>query len=618
VSKLKRLNALPHRPVYQMHRYFARRPFSVFSALIKRFSREGDLILDPFCGGGVTLVEGLIQKRKVVGYDINPIATFVTRKQLEDVDLQKLEEIAGEVINEYNSKCSDLFATICRKCKHKVPVLWFENTSLCECKHCGDRKPISLLKKVGIGTWECGKCKNAFKFSVIKDTPFKIDQICYECVKCGTHITKPMTSDYKHSKLIEKKLISDQKKGLWLPNTAIPDCNMQRESALFKKKILFFRDFFSSRQLLGLGRLKKIIMTKPLYLREWLLFIFSSTLRYSNRMVTFNPAWRGNRPLEWSKPGFWMPPVFLESNVMVEFERRLRAVIKGKRDLYKQTGNLKTIEVPIQDILKTEKEGSYHVHCGSSTDISIGLEKIDLILTDPPYGSYVHYADLCNFWAVWFPELRMGKCIENSEEAVIARKRFPGAKNANDYQKLLEKCFSECARVLKKSGHFVLTFNNREPKAWFSLLIAARKAGFNIIENGIMYADGINTYKHTSQSRRKGSLHGDFILIFKQEKAKAFSKRKVKNITTKQALGKIERILKTNKQGLDSNDLFREFYTKNIREFVRTIDIAIQGGDESLNELLSDSSEVGIFDSHRQKTLLDKFNYKNGKWSYRN
>jgi len=37
--------AKPHTPVYKMHRYFARRPYSVFRELIKHYSNPGSIIL---------------------------------------------------------------------------------------------------------------------------------------------------------------------------------------------------------------------------------------------------------------------------------------------------------------------------------------------------------------------------------------------------------------------------------------------------------------------------------------------------------------------------------------------------------------------------------------------
>ena len=62
--------AAAHTPPYKIHKYFARRPHNVFEQLIENFSDENELVLDPFCGGGVTIYEGLRKGRKVIGCDI--------------------------------------------------------------------------------------------------------------------------------------------------------------------------------------------------------------------------------------------------------------------------------------------------------------------------------------------------------------------------------------------------------------------------------------------------------------------------------------------------------------------------------------------------------------------
>ena len=49
------IDSRPHTPVYKMHRYFARRPWNVMRALIEHYSKENDLVVDCFSGGGVTL-----------------------------------------------------------------------------------------------------------------------------------------------------------------------------------------------------------------------------------------------------------------------------------------------------------------------------------------------------------------------------------------------------------------------------------------------------------------------------------------------------------------------------------------------------------------------------------
>ena len=76
------VKSLAHTAPYKIHKYFARRPWNVFSEIIKSFSNENEIVLDPFCGGGVTLYEGLKLNRKVVGYDLNPLSVFVVNNMV--------------------------------------------------------------------------------------------------------------------------------------------------------------------------------------------------------------------------------------------------------------------------------------------------------------------------------------------------------------------------------------------------------------------------------------------------------------------------------------------------------------------------------------------------------
>src|SRR5881296_590852 len=64
---------------YGVHPYFTRRPANVVRAYIERYSREGDVVLDPFGGTGVTAIEAFLLGRKAVQNDLNPFANFIAR-----------------------------------------------------------------------------------------------------------------------------------------------------------------------------------------------------------------------------------------------------------------------------------------------------------------------------------------------------------------------------------------------------------------------------------------------------------------------------------------------------------------------------------------------------------
>src|SRR5260370_41643913 len=63
----------------------------VIRCLIDRYTKEGDRILDPFCGSGTLLVEALASGRDAVGIDIDPLARFVSRVKSRPIDPDELE-----------------------------------------------------------------------------------------------------------------------------------------------------------------------------------------------------------------------------------------------------------------------------------------------------------------------------------------------------------------------------------------------------------------------------------------------------------------------------------------------------------------------------------------------
>jgi len=122
IVEINRL-AVPERnsfkPIYQMHKWFARRASCVFRAILlaalkpagtnimeefyKDHSRDpdtnGKVVLDPFMGGGTTVVEALRLGCKVVGIDLNPIAWFIVKTEVEPVDLVELDAAFDRLAN---------------------------------------------------------------------------------------------------------------------------------------------------------------------------------------------------------------------------------------------------------------------------------------------------------------------------------------------------------------------------------------------------------------------------------------------------------------------------------------------------------------------------------------
>src|SRR5689334_7963728 len=83
------------RPIYQAHRWFARRFGSAFRSLLvaAALPKDGDFwkayyggvdyqgrtVLDPFVGGGTSVIESLRLGANVVGVDVDAVACAITR-----------------------------------------------------------------------------------------------------------------------------------------------------------------------------------------------------------------------------------------------------------------------------------------------------------------------------------------------------------------------------------------------------------------------------------------------------------------------------------------------------------------------------------------------------------
>jgi len=205
------------KPIYQMHKWFARRASSVFRAILlgclkpvpldkdgkplksgaevimdefyKDHSLDADTngksIVDPFMGGGTTVIEALRLGCNVTGIDLNPVAWFVVKTEADPVDIEDLKTaftrletrkidwsgkpLKETLLEQYKTKCpccdsedADIIYTfwiksaVCTNinepCRGKTQVPLF-------------REYIITKKELSVGYWkdvQCPACKKTF------------------------------------------------------------------------------------------------------------------------------------------------------------------------------------------------------------------------------------------------------------------------------------------------------------------------------------------------------------------------------------------------------------------------------------------------------------------------
>lgn len=86
-----------------IHKYTARMTPPISRYLIEKHSAKGELVFDPFCGSGTTLLEAHLFDRRTIGIDLNPLATLISKvktTQLDDNKLRTTIKLISDMLQE--------------------------------------------------------------------------------------------------------------------------------------------------------------------------------------------------------------------------------------------------------------------------------------------------------------------------------------------------------------------------------------------------------------------------------------------------------------------------------------------------------------------------------------
>ncbi len=168
-----------YRPIIAVHKWFARRPGTLFRGLLlsefvekplqKSFYESNSLpgirVADPFMGGGTPLLEANRIGCDVVGCDINPMAYWIVKQELEHLDLDKYSDSAWELRAEIERRIGPLYRTKCAICGNgEAHVKYFLWVKILPCEKCSksiDLFPgylISKDRRHPKNVLVCGKC----------------------------------------------------------------------------------------------------------------------------------------------------------------------------------------------------------------------------------------------------------------------------------------------------------------------------------------------------------------------------------------------------------------------------------------------------------------------------
>lgn len=89
---------------FGVHGYFTKQSWNVVAEYIKNFSKPGDLVLDPFGGSGITAVEAMMNNRKAINIDLNPMAVFIVQSLVVPIKISELADSFDRIKKEFEKK----------------------------------------------------------------------------------------------------------------------------------------------------------------------------------------------------------------------------------------------------------------------------------------------------------------------------------------------------------------------------------------------------------------------------------------------------------------------------------------------------------------------------------
>ena len=450
--------------VYDAHTYHTKVPPEGIEILIKHFTNEQDVVLDPFCGSGMTGVAAQRLNRKVLLSDISPAATFIAKQINTLVDADEYMAAINKILEKSSVLNKKLYTTTCRECGKETQILYTVWSYRLVCDQCNKdfllwdvaRKEGKTSRESKILTeFNCPHCGNFLKKRKLKRLSLEPVAIGYKCCtkslkeKCCSLID----SDMKKIGEITYKNIPAS---LWYPQNEFYEGVNTRQPLLYG--ITSVDKAYFPRALWAFSYLwDEASRWEPKAVREKLIFTLTSLYQRITKFSEFR-FWGGSGNIA----NYNVPQIINEQNVFLTFERKAKTIYLYLKNEHKFDSQNVQISTQSACRLSQLKDNS-----------------IDYVFTDPPFGSNINYSEMNYLWESWLKTY-----TDIKEEAII--NKFQG-KDKFAYGELMTQAWKEIYRVLKKDAWLTILFHNSSSAIWDELQKSIYNAGFCI--NGSMLFD---------------------------------------------------------------------------------------------------------------------------------
>src|SRR5579859_473301 len=492
LARLAMREAIRPRPIYQAHRWFARRFGSAFRALLTAAALapgqdfwdayyagvnwRGRTVLDPFVGGGTSMVEATRLGATVIGGDVDAVACAITRFETRARELPDLSPTLSELKRTVGMRLAPYYRSI-DDAGVPVDVLHFFWVQVVDCRGCGrtiEVHPHHQLAYQAEGTYQWAFCRHCHGIQRLPriatmlhcagcdlDTEIGAGCVHYGRLTCPHCRQQERLIDvaartgrppdwrlfalevvhawpsrraiplaeraFQPARAADQELLVQAAQALdertrpdgeiaWIPERRIPTEN-RFDGRLPAYGYTHYRDLFNARQLLHLSHLAEAIAAHNNPLREALALAFSDHLTTNCLLTHYAVGWRRVAPL-FSLRAYRHVPRPVEINPWMDgtgrgtFPNAVHAVQAAARDARKPREALR--EGGFQATPQIAPVCAPRIlHQDARRLALVAAHSVDLVLTDPPYFDNIAYSELSDFFLPWLQML--GLVLEDED-----------------------------------------------------------------------------------------------------------------------------------------------------------------------------------------------------------
>lgn len=485
-------------PIYNAYSYHTKVPHKAIMRYLLYYTNPGDIVLDGFCGSGMTGVaaqlcgannltyQNELEKsvphakwgsRRAVLADLAPAATYIAYNYNAEYNVAKLQNEAQKILNICENECSWMYET-----QHIIDG----NVQLGL-----DGKPMmgSIEFVVWSDVFVCPTCSKELIFwkeaaqtdGTVKDS--------FVCPRCGSKLNKRNCIRAKETKFDTKLgcLVTEAKQ---VPAYIVYSCGGKR-----------YAKAPDNYDLMQLQRIENAAIPYDYPVDELPKGFNTDQPKKSHGIERVHQFF--------TKRNLWTIACFWHYACQSEYAPMLKQFVVGSLRILskqakhnverrKQTGGYGWVNAGVMGTLYVsscpaeqsvlfffnkkvkklvdfqKKEGQVIISTGSCTNLLAPDNSIDYIFTDPPFGGNLNYSELSFLWEAWLKVK-----TNTSPEAIMNEIQRKGIV---EYQSLMTKCFSQYFRVLKPNRWMTVEFHNSQNAVWNAIQEALNRAGFVIAD----------------------------------------------------------------------------------------------------------------------------------------